>query len=65
MLFMHYVYILQMEVLMLILRNAYFIVLKILKGGVENFGIKYYRTDIDGSIKIMSDGANYQLISNY
>jgi len=32
---------------------------------LENFGIKYYRTDIDGSIKIVSDGTNYQLIPNY
>jgi competence protein ComEC len=28
---------------------------------LENFGIKYYRTDTDGDIKVVSDGANYQI----
>lgn len=29
---------------------------------LENFGIKYYRNDIDGDIKLVSDGENYQII---
>lgn len=28
---------------------------------LENFGIPYYRTDIDGDIKVISDGQNFQL----
>ena len=28
---------------------------------LENFGIKYYRTDLDGTIKVVSDGENYQV----
>lgn len=31
---------------------------------LENFGIKYYRTDIDGSIKVLSDGENYKIEEN-
>ena len=30
----------------------------------ENFGIKYYRNDIDGDIKLVSDGKNYQILRN-
>jgi competence protein ComEC len=30
---------------------------------LENFGIKYYRNDLDGTIKIISDGINYQVIT--
>lgn len=30
---------------------------------LENFGIKYYRTDVDGSIKVLSDGENYKIES--
>lgn len=29
---------------------------------LENHGIKYYRTDIDGTIKLLLDGENYKLI---
>ena len=33
---------------------------------LENFGIKYYRTDTDGDIDVVSDGQNYQIITaNY
>lgn len=28
---------------------------------LENFGIKYYRTDLDGTIEVQSDGKNYQI----
>lgn len=28
---------------------------------LENFGIKYYRTDLDGTVKLISDGENYQI----
>ena len=31
---------------------------------LENFGIKYYRTDLDGTVKIISDGESYQVIKN-
>lgn len=31
---------------------------------LENFGIKYYRTDIDGSIEVLSNGENYRVIKN-
>lgn len=31
---------------------------------LDNFGIKYYRTDIDGDIKIISDGDKYQILNN-
>ncbi|PIR42051.1 MAG: hypothetical protein COV30_00565 [Candidatus Yanofskybacteria bacterium CG10_big_fil_rev_8_21_14_0_10_37_15] len=31
---------------------------------LENFGIKYYRNDLDGTIKIVSDGENYKIIKN-
>lgn len=31
---------------------------------VENFGIKYYRTDLDGTVKIVSDGESYRVIKN-
>ena len=29
---------------------------------LENFGVKLYRTDVDGDIKIISDGKNYQVL---
>ena len=29
---------------------------------LENFGVKLYRTDVDGDIKIVSDGKNYQVL---
>ncbi len=29
---------------------------------LDNFSIKYYRTDVDGDMKVMSDGINYQII---
>lgn len=29
---------------------------------LENFGIKYYRNDTDGDIKLVSDGVNYQIL---
>jgi len=28
---------------------------------LENFGIKYYRNDVDGDIELVSDGINYQI----
>lgn len=28
---------------------------------LENFGVKYYRTDLDGNIKLLSDGKNYKI----
>ena len=31
---------------------------------LENFGIKYYRTDVDGDTELISDGENYQIIEN-
>ena len=31
---------------------------------LENYGIKYYRTDLDGTVKVVSDGENYQIIKN-
>lgn len=31
---------------------------------LENSGIKYYRTDLDGTVKVVSDGENYQVIKN-
>lgn len=31
---------------------------------LEKFGIKYYRTDLDGTVKIVSDGESYQIIKN-
>ncbi|MDP3696932.1 MAG: ComEC/Rec2 family competence protein [Candidatus Taylorbacteria bacterium] len=30
---------------------------------LENFGIKYYRNDINGDIKLVSDGLNYQILT--
>lgn len=30
---------------------------------LENLGIKYYRTDIDGDIKVISDGENYHIFA--
>lgn len=30
---------------------------------LENFGIKYYRNDVDGDIKLISDGNSYQLLT--
>lgn len=30
----------------------------------ENFGIKYYRTDLDGTVKVVSDGESYRVIKN-
>lgn len=30
----------------------------------DDYGIKYYRNDIDGDIKLVSDGTNYQLFTN-
>lgn len=29
---------------------------------LENFGVKYYRNDLDGTIKVISDGESYQII---
>ena len=29
---------------------------------LENFGIKYYRTDLDGTVKVVSDGESFQVI---
>ncbi|HEY4510251.1 MAG TPA: MBL fold metallo-hydrolase, partial [Candidatus Paceibacterota bacterium] len=31
---------------------------------LENFGIKYYRTDLDGTVKVVSDGESFA-ISNF
>jgi len=31
---------------------------------LENFGVKLYRTDIDGNIKVTSDGKNYKIERN-
>lgn len=31
---------------------------------LENFGIKYYRTDVDGDIKVVSDGENFKIITD-
>ena len=31
---------------------------------LEKSGIKYYRNDLDGTIKVVSDGSNYQIIKN-
>ena len=31
---------------------------------LEDFGIKYYRTDVDGDTEIISDGDKYQIIKN-
>ena len=31
---------------------------------LENRGIKYYRTDVDGAVELMLDGTNYQIKSN-
>lgn len=31
---------------------------------LENSGIKYYRTDLDGTVKVVSDGNNYQIIKH-
>lgn len=31
---------------------------------LENFGIKYYRTDLDGTVEVVSDGEDYQIIKN-
>lgn len=28
---------------------------------LENFGIKYYRSDLDGTVKVVSDGVNYKI----
>ena len=30
---------------------------------LEDYGIRYYRNDIDGDIKVISDGENYQVIT--
>ena len=30
---------------------------------LEKFGIKYYRTDLDGTVKVISDGESYQIIT--
>ncbi|MBI2674693.1 MAG: MBL fold metallo-hydrolase [Candidatus Yanofskybacteria bacterium] len=30
---------------------------------LEDYGIRYYRTDTDGDIKVVSDGENYQIIT--
>ena len=30
---------------------------------LENFGIKYYRNDTEGDIKLVSDGINYQILT--
>ena len=29
---------------------------------LEKFGIKYYRNDLDGTVKVVSDGQSYQII---
>lgn len=29
---------------------------------LENFGIKYYRNDLDGTVKVVSDGVNYLVV---
>lgn len=29
---------------------------------LENFGVKYYRTDLDGHVKVVSDGQNFKII---
>ena len=31
---------------------------------LENSGIKYYRNDLDGTVKVVSDGESYQIIKN-
>lgn len=31
---------------------------------LENFGIKYYRSDLDGNVKVVSDGESYRVIKN-
>jgi len=31
---------------------------------LENYGIKYYRNDLNGDIKLISDGINYQIIAH-
>lgn len=31
---------------------------------LENFGVKYYRNDLNGTIKVVSDGESYQVIKN-
>ncbi len=31
---------------------------------LENFGIKYYRNDVDGDIKLISDGISYKITNN-
>ena len=31
---------------------------------LENFGIKYYRNDVDGDIELVSDGINYQIYAH-
>lgn len=31
---------------------------------LENFGVKLYRTDVDGDVKVVSDGINYQIITS-
>ena len=31
---------------------------------LENFGIKYYRTDIEGDMEVVSDGINFKIKKN-
>lgn len=44
--------------------NQYDLPAQTILSRLDNFGIKYYRTDIDGTVKVLSDGENYQIEKN-
>ncbi len=42
--------------------NQYHLPSPIVTSRLENYGIKYYRTDMDGDMEVLSDGKNYQVL---
>src|SRR3989338_3978671 len=53
----------QVAVIQVGAKNRYGHPTKEVLGRLESFGSKLYRTDVDGDIKIISDGQNYQVIT--
>lgn len=54
----------QVAVIQVGVKNRYGHPTKEVLNRLENFGVKLYRTDVDGDIKLVSDGTNFA-ISNY
>lgn len=42
-------------------KNRYGHPTQVVLSRLENFGIKYYRNDVNGDIKVVTDGVNYQI----